>query len=47
MSKKLGHSSATITEIYTKFELYQLRGNFPGLTRKLYGGGQFLGAVIQ
>ena len=40
--KKLGHSSVTITEIYTKLELYQLREDFPSLTRNLNGGGQFL-----
>ena len=29
VSKKLGHSSITTTEIYTKLELYQLRKDFP------------------
>ena len=42
VSKKLGHSSVTTREIYTKFELYQLREDFPSLTRKLGDGGQFL-----
>ena len=42
MSKKLGHYSVTTTEIYTKFELCQLREDFPSLTRKLDGDGQFL-----
>ena len=42
VSKKLGHSSVTTTEIYTKLELCQLREDFPSLTRKLDGGGQFL-----
>ena len=42
VSKKLGHSSVTTTEIYTKFELCQLREDFPSLTRKLDGDGQFL-----
>ena len=42
VSKKLGHSSVTTTEIYTKFELCQLREDFPSLTRKLGDGGQFL-----
>ena len=40
--KKLEHSSVTTTEIYTKFELCQLREDFPSLTRKLGDGGQFL-----
>ena len=40
--KKMGHSSVTTTEIYTKLELCQLREDFPSLTRKLDGDGQFL-----
>ena len=40
--KKLGHSSVTITEIYTKLELYQLWEDFPILIRNFDGGGQFL-----
>ena len=42
VSKKLGHSFITTTEIYTKFELCQLREDFPSLTRKLGAGGQCL-----
>ena len=42
VSKKLGHSSVTTTEIYTKLELCQLRADFPSLTHKLDSDGQFL-----
>ena len=45
--KKMGHSSVTTTEIYTKLELCQLREDFPSLTRKLGDGGSFWWAVIQ
>ena len=40
MSKKLVHSSNTKMEIYTKFKIYQLRKDFPNLTRKFDGGSQ-------
>ena len=40
VSKKLGHSFVTTTEIYTKLELCQIREDFPSLTRKFNGGGQ-------
>ena len=40
--KKLGHSSVTTTEIYTKFELSELRKDFPVESSRLDGNGQVL-----
>ena len=40
--KKLGHSSVTTTEIYTKFELSELRKDFPIESSRLDGNGQVL-----
>ena len=42
VSKKLGHSSVTTTEIYTKFELSQLQKDFPKEARRLKNNGQYL-----
>ena len=40
--KKLGHSSVTTTEIYTKFEESGLRKHFPIEAVRLCDGGQVL-----
>ncbi|SVD38418.1 uncharacterized protein METZ01_LOCUS391272, partial [marine metagenome] len=40
--KKLGHSSVTTTEIYTKFEESELRKHFPIEAVRLCDGGQVL-----
>jgi hypothetical protein len=40
--KKLGHSSVTTTEIYTKFEESGLRKHFPIEASRLDGEGHFL-----
>ena len=42
MCKKLGHSSVTTTEIYTKFEESELRKDFPIEAYRLCDGGQVL-----
>ena len=40
--KKLGHSSVTTTEIYTKFEQSELRKHFPIESFRLCDGGQIM-----
>ena len=40
--KKMGHSSVTTTEIYTKFDLSELRKDFPIEACRLNGEGQVL-----
>ena len=42
VSKKLGHSSITTTEIYTKFDLSELKKDFPVEACRLEGNGQVL-----
>ena len=45
--KKMGHSSVTTTEIYTKFEESELRKHFPIEAVRLCDGGQILEGSYQ
>ena len=42
MCKKMGHSSVTTIEIYTKFEESELRKHFPIEACRLVGVGQIM-----
>ena len=42
ISKKMGHSSVTTTEIYTKFDESELKKDFPIEASRLCDGGQEL-----